>query len=106
MLPKGGAPFFLSKINRPNRAKALLLLKQRITAAEALENRIADRVVPPADLEMAALETARKFGQIPDQTLIGIKRLTNYTFKELKDYLEYETQQIVRLGHRRQFSDQ
>ncbi|WP_054032016.1 enoyl-CoA hydratase/isomerase family protein [Desulfatitalea tepidiphila] len=106
MLPKGGAPFFLSKINGPSRAKALLLLKQRITAAEALENRIADRVVPPADLETAALEAARKLGQIPDQTLFGIKRLANFTFRELKNYLEYETQQILKLCHRQQFSDQ
>lgn len=106
MLPKGGAPFFLGKINGPSRAKELLLLNQRITAREALENGIADRVVAPEELETTAMEIARQFSQLPPQTLFGVKRLANYCLEELKDYLAYETEQIVRLGHRKQFSDQ
>ena len=106
MLPKGGAPFFLSKTLGANKAKALLLLNQRITAQEALDNGIADQVVCPEALETAAMEVARRFGRISDQTLFGVKRLANYSLRDLRAYLEYETEEIIKMGHRVQFSDQ
>lgn len=51
MLPKGGAPFFLSRTVGNGKARELLLLNPRISAGEALESRIADRMVAPEDLE-------------------------------------------------------
>lgn len=106
MLPKGGSPFFLSKLMGASKARELLLLKHSISSQEALDNRIADRVVAPVDLETTAMDVARAFGQIPNQTLFGVKKLTNYSLKDLKDYLEFETGEIIKIGHREQFSDQ
>lgn len=106
MLPNGGAPFFLSKTIGGSRAKELLLLKQVITAKESLENGIADRVVAPEDLESTAMDCARKFSQIPWQTLLGVKKLTNYSLYDLKYYLEYETEEIIKIGNMEQFSNQ
>ncbi|BBO81156.1 2-(1,2-epoxy-1,2-dihydrophenyl)acetyl-CoA isomerase [Desulfosarcina ovata subsp. sediminis] len=105
MLPKGGGPFFLSRSIGTGRAKSIML-QQRITAKEALDNNIADLVVSPDDLETAALDLVRRFGQIPSSTLFGLKRLANYSFRELENYLEYETQEIIKIGHRQDFSDQ
>lgn len=105
MLPKGGAPFFLSRRNGPAGALKLLLNPQ-ITAAQALDHGIADQVVPADALESTAMEVARQLSRIPDQTLFGLKRLTRYTPDDLQQYLEFETRQIVRLGQRKNFSDQ
>ncbi len=106
MLPKGGTPYFLSKTNGTSRAKQLLLLKHKITSKEALDNSIADQVVAPEDLETAAMDIARTFSQIPAQTLYGVKKLANYSLKGLKKYLEYETEEIIKIGHREKFSNQ
>jgi enoyl-CoA hydratase/carnithine racemase len=106
MLPKGGAPFFLCKTLGASRAKTLMLLNQLITAREAMDNRIADRVVPLEDLESAAAEVARKFNLLTPQTLQGVKKLTHYAIQELKEYLELETHEIIKIGQREQFSDQ
>ena len=106
MLPKGGAPFFLSKMLGASRAQALLLLEQRITSQAALDNRIADQVVPPEDLETSAAEIARRFNQLTRQTLSGVKRLTHVALGELQAYLELETREILKIAHRQQFADQ
>jgi len=106
MLPKGGALFFLSRTVGPGKARELLLLNPRINAEEALANRIADRVVAPGDLECAAMDLARTFSQIPEQTLYGVKRLAHFPLKALEDYLEYETSEIIKIGRRDRFGDQ
>ena len=105
MLPKGGGPFFLSRAIGASRAKSLLM-QQRITAEEALANNIADLVVPPEEMETAAMDLVRRFSQIPAPTLGGLKRLANYALRELENYLEYETREIIKIGHREDFNDQ
>lgn len=102
MLPKGGAPFILSRNVGVARARKLLL-SSRITTEEALENGITDDVVPPGQLEERAMEVARQFNAIPEQTLRGVKRLTNFQYHEMKKYLEYETEQILKIGQKKDF---
>lgn len=97
MLPKGGGPLFLSRLLGKGRAYEVLLLKDEITAAEALDFGIVDRVVPKTDLRETAIEVARRFSRRSGKTLSGIKRLMNYTVKDLADYLEYENQEIFRI---------
>ncbi len=97
MLPKGGSPFFLSRMLGRGRALELLLLKSSISAEVALSHGIVDRVVPPEDLEHAALEIAGKFHEIPLQTLMGVKRLINFSSQDLKVYLNFESHQIGQL---------
>lgn len=105
MLPKGGGAFFLSKMVGASRAKKLLL-QQRITSQEAFDNGIADQMVSPYDLERAAMGIVRKYSQIPNQTLFGVKRLVNYSLNDLKSYLEVETEEIIKIGLREDFRDQ
>ncbi len=106
MLPKGGAAYFLNRLVGPGRAAELLLHKQRITAEDAVKNSIADCVVSKENLESETMKVVRKFSQVPDQTLYGVKRLVNYPLKELEEYLEYETEQILKIGNREDFNDQ
>lgn len=106
MLPKGGGPLFLSRLLGKGKAYEVLLLKEEITAAEALEFGIVDRVVPVEDLERTAIETAQGFSRRSGKTLSGIKRLINYTMKDLADYLEFENQEIFRIVDSPQFGDE
>lgn len=98
LLPKGGGPFFL--LHRLGRSMAyeMLLSRSKITASEALKLGLLDKVVPVFRLEEAGLSVAHRFGQIPSHTLSGIKRLVNFSFRDLKDYLETENKEIIKAG--------
>jgi enoyl-CoA hydratase/carnithine racemase/nucleotide-binding universal stress UspA family protein len=97
MGPKGGGAFFLSRMLGYRKAYDLLLSDQDITAQAAFEMGIVDNVVPPEKLEDTALDIAKKYGRIPNQSLIGIKRMLNFSRKELSNYLEFENQELLRI---------
>lgn len=97
LIPIGGGAFFLSR--RLGRSKALdiLLSNKDITADEALDLCIVDRVVPQEELENAALDTARRFAQIPAKSLAGLKKLINHSMMDLKDYLAIEYKEMIKV---------
>jgi len=104
MLPKGGSPFFLSRLLGGGKAIELLLLNRKIDAATALSQGIVDRVVPPENLKQEALEVARRFNEIPHRTLMGVKRLVNFSSKDLKEYLTFESREIGQIIRSRQIA--
>jgi enoyl-CoA hydratase/carnithine racemase/nucleotide-binding universal stress UspA family protein len=97
MAPKGGGAFFLSRMLGYRKAYDILLFDQDITAHAAFEMGIVDEVVTLEELEDTALEIAKKYARIPAQSLIGIKRLLNFSRKELSNYLEFENQELLRI---------
>ena len=97
MLPKGGSPFFLSRMLGRGKAFELLLLHSAISAETARSHGVVDRVVPREDLEHAALEVAGRLNEIPRQTLMGVKRLINFSSRDLKAYLNLESHEIGQL---------
>ena len=97
LVPKGGGPFFLSKMLGPSKAYEILLSNDDLTADEALRLGIVDQVVPLNELEGAALEVAHRFALKPVQTLAGIKRLLNYSVKDLKGYLDLENKELLKI---------
>lgn len=105
MLPKGGAPFILGRTVSPGKAKELLL-QDRISARQALDNHIVEDMVAPDALDTRVLEMIHQYNALPAQTLFGVKRLVNFKFDELKTYLEYETEQILKIGQDKNFSNQ
>lgn len=96
-VPKGGAAFFLPKMLGHSKAYEILLSGKDITAHEAISLGIVDQIAPLDKLEESALETARRFGQKPARSLSGIKRLLNYSRKDLEDYLRLENKEISRI---------
>jgi len=97
LVPKGGGPFFLSKMLGISKAYEILLSGEDITAHEALSLGFVDKVVPLNTLEDAALEVAHRFAQKPVSTLAGVKKLLHFSMNDLKDYLSLENQELLRI---------
>ncbi len=105
MLPKGGGPFFL--VNRPCTGKIyeIMLFKKEISARQAVEAGIADLMVSEANLASESLNIAHRFGAIPTSTLVGMKRLVNYRYKDLKEFLDHENAEIFKIVDSSEFSE-
>ena len=90
VVPKGGSVYFLSKMLGTSTAAKMLYSREDINAVQAHQLGIVDKVVPLADLDRLALETAESYARLPSGYAIGIKHLLNYDLKELKRHLEFE----------------
>ena len=97
LLPKGGGTFFLCSMLGYERTRKLLMSDQSLSAYEALELGIVDQVVPQKQLEETAVQIARNFAAKPTRALATLKRLIGYSMKDLKDYLNFENKEIMRL---------
>lgn len=96
LVPKGGGAFFLSKMLGVSRAYKIMLSGDDIPADEAFKLGLVDEVVPSAGLKEAALRVAAQFARKPVSSLRCCKRLLNYSFKELREYLEFETDELTK----------
>ena len=96
VVPKGGSVFFLSKMLGTVTASRMLFSGEDITAVQAHQLGIVDKVVPLKDLDRMALETARRYARLPSSYSIGIKKLLNFDIKELSQYLEFENELLRR----------
>jgi enoyl-CoA hydratase/carnithine racemase len=95
-LPKGGGAFFLCKMLGYSQAKQLLMSEKDIDAPEAFEMGIVDQVVPFNKLEETAIQTAQDFAKMSIRSLVGIKRLINYSIKDIQNYLDFESYEILK----------
>jgi 2-(1,2-epoxy-1,2-dihydrophenyl)acetyl-CoA isomerase len=68
-----------------------------INTLEALEIGIVDQVVPYNKLEETAIQMAQRLAKMPTRSLVGIKRLINYSIKDLKDYLGFESLELLKI---------
>jgi len=97
LAPKGGGAFFLSKILGVSRAYKIMLAEEDITADDALKLGLVDEVVLLKELRNAALMVAEQFARKPARSLRCCKRLLNFSLKDLREYLEFETQELANL---------
>ncbi len=96
IVPKGGGVFFLSKMLGSAKASEILLSGEDITALEALELGIVDKVVPVKEFGETAIKVAQTYAEKPANYLSGIKRLLNYDIKTLEGCLECENELLRR----------
>ncbi len=96
LLPKGGGAFFLQRIIGLSKSYDVLLAEKDITAREALEMGLVDMLVGVDSLEEAAILKARQFSRKPKSSLTGVKRMLNYSLKDLEEYLNAENQELIR----------
>jgi 2-(1,2-epoxy-1,2-dihydrophenyl)acetyl-CoA isomerase len=96
LMPIGGGVYFLQKKFGLKRTCDILLSEKDITASEANSMGLSDQVVPVEMLKDAAYRAAAKFCRRPVSFLCGIKRLLNYSYKDLNDYLAYENDVFIK----------
>jgi enoyl-CoA hydratase/carnithine racemase len=74
-----------------------MLSEEDITADEALKLGLVDEIVTVNELRNAAFKVAEDFARKPSRSLICSKRLLNFSFKELREYLEFETDELTKM---------
>ncbi|QMU72907.1 enoyl-CoA hydratase/isomerase family protein [Streptacidiphilus sp. P02-A3a] len=77
LVPDGGAAYLLPRLVGPQRAKELLFLGDRLTAADAERLGLVNRVVPAAELEPTARAWAARLASGPTRTIALTKELLN-----------------------------
>ncbi|MFG3037867.1 enoyl-CoA hydratase/isomerase family protein [Streptomyces sp. NPDC048330] len=77
LVPDGGGAYLLPRLVGPQRAKELLFFGDAVSAAEAKDLGLVNRVVPAADLDEAAREWAERLAQGPTRALALTKQLVN-----------------------------
>ena len=97
LLPKGGGAFFLTKMLGPGKAYEVLLSCEDITAEKAKTMGLVEKVVPDADLEEYLLTLAQSYCVQPANSLAGVKRLISHFHAGLKDFLERENQELIKI---------
>ncbi len=77
ILPDGAGAYLLPRVIGMQRAKELVLLGDRLSAADAFSLGMVNRIVPSADLEATVGELAARLAQGPTVALGLAKRLLN-----------------------------
>lgn len=95
----GGSSWFLPRLVGLRRARDLILRNRVLTAAEALDWGLVDRVVPPAELETEATAAVAELAAGPTVAYGEMRRLLWRSLSAgLEDQLAAELEAIVRCG--------
>ena len=96
--PDGSSTWYLPRLIGLRRAKELMLTNRMLSADEACEMGVIDRVVPDDDLYDAALEQAKIFAAGPTKAYGATKRLLQETWDAgLETQMDRETRSIAAL---------
>ncbi len=97
--PDGGMTYFLPRLIGQSRTKELLLTNRKLTAQEALEWGIVNRVVPDADLMKEVESLARSLANGPTRAFGTVRGLLNDTFSQtLETQMELEARGITEMA--------
>lgn len=97
--PDGSSSFFLPRMVGLLKAKQMMLLNPRYTAAEAQALGLVTEVVPDEQVLARAQEIAAQLAAGPTLAYGAVKRLLASSFDTpLETQMEYETRAIARLG--------
>ena len=95
LTPDGSSTYFLAKHVGLLRAKELLLTNRVLTASEALDWGLVNRVVPPDDLMTEAKKMAATFAAGPTKAIGGLKALLLTAYSgTLETQLDKESRSI------------
>jgi 2-(1,2-epoxy-1,2-dihydrophenyl)acetyl-CoA isomerase len=97
--PDASSSYFLPRLIGLRRAQELMFTNRPLSAAEALEWGLVNRVVPDAQLAVEARELARTLARGPTRAFGTVKALLNESFGgTLETQLEREARGIVAMG--------
>lgn len=96
LIPDSGGTFMLPRLIGFQRASALMMLGDKVPAAEALQMGMIYKVVPDADLAAESLKIAQTASEMPTKAIGLTKRLLNEgTVNNLETQLKREGQEQV-----------
>nr|UCE32266.1 MAG: enoyl-CoA hydratase [Burkholderiales bacterium] len=99
MTPDGSSTYFLPRIIGTRRTAELYLTNRTLSAQEALDWGLVNRVVPAAELADQVQALAQQLAQGPTRAYGGIKRLLQMAPNDsLESQMERETRSIVELS--------
>ncbi|HEY6952404.1 MAG TPA: enoyl-CoA hydratase-related protein [Bacteroidota bacterium] len=91
LVPDSGSHWFLPRLVGTAKAFEYAALGEDISAAEAERVGLANRIVPPAELEKTTMEVAQKLAKAPTKAIGLIKRTLNKALtSDLDSLLDYE----------------
>lgn len=97
--PDGSSTYFLSRLLGRRRAMELYLTERVLSAQEALDWGLVNRVVPGKDLQAEAKKLAQQIARGPTLAYGGVKKLLQMAPLEgLESQMERETRFIVQAG--------
>lgn len=106
LIPDSGGTYFLPRLIGLQRAAALMMTGDKITAAEAEQMGMIYRAVPDAQLAPIAAELATTLAQMPTVALGLTKRALNKTFQHtLQAQLELEKDMQTKAGTTEDFKE-
>jgi len=73
--PDGGGTYWLPRIVGARKAAEIVLLGERLTARQALDLGLVNRVLPPDELDAAVAAAAQRIAHGPRRAVQGVKRL-------------------------------
>ncbi len=84
----GVLPWFLTRFLGQAAAADILLEGRSLTASEAYELKLVNKIATPGNLEQVSLNTARRFAAIPGPALRAVKRSLVASAEDLNVYLD------------------
>ena len=106
LIPDSGGTFFLPRLVGFQRATALMMLGDKVKAAEALSMGMIYKMVSDENLMEEALECATRLSQMPTKGLGYTKRALNFSmFNNLDDQLDVEEDLQTRAGKTYDYSE-
>ena len=98
LTPDGSSTYFLTRVIGRRRALELYLTNRTLTAQEALDWGLVNRIVPAADLQQEVDKLARDLAAGPTLAHGGVKRLVLMSPNDtLESQMERETREIARM---------
>ncbi len=96
LTPDGSSTYFVPRLIGVRRYLELALTNRTLSAAEALDWGLVNRVVPASDLAAEARETALRLAHGPTLAYGGVKRLVQWSMGEtLESQMELESREIA-----------
>jgi 2-(1,2-epoxy-1,2-dihydrophenyl)acetyl-CoA isomerase len=106
LVPDCGWTFHLPKLVGLGKASELIFLDKALTAGEAAELGLANKVVPETELKKATLEIAERLAMGPSLAFARAKALLNKAWtSSLESQLENERQEIALSGETEDFRE-
>jgi 2-(1,2-epoxy-1,2-dihydrophenyl)acetyl-CoA isomerase len=94
--PDGGMTYLLPRMIGLARTKEIMLTNRRLSAQEALDWGLVNKVVPDGELMKEAEALARRLANGPTLSFGSVKRLLNEAFSEtLESQMEHESRGIA-----------